>query len=83
MHELNRVGGGNLGQWGNLGHFQFSLISLKQNGLRAGATSMDYISPLPTEKNAAVPSNFCLLDVREKRRIAANISEFFLKIKLS
>ena len=74
---------GNLGQWGNLGHFRFSLISLKQNGLTAGAASMDCISPLPSEMNVAVPSVFCLLDVREERSIFTIISEFFLKMKLS
>ena len=43
----------------NFGHFRFSLISLKQNGLTAGAASMDCISPLPSEMSAAVPSAFC------------------------
>ena len=45
--------------WGNLGHFRFLLISLKQNGLRAGAASMDCISPLSTEMSGVVPSAFC------------------------
>ena len=70
---------GNLGQRGNLDHFRFSLISLKQNGLTAGAASMDCISPLPSEMNSAVPSAFYLLAVREGRSISTNISEFFLK----
>ena len=52
------MGQGNLGQWGNLGHLRFSLISLKQNGLTAGAASMDCISPLPSEMTAVVPSAF-------------------------
>ena len=43
----------------NFGHFRFSLISLKQNGLTAGAASMDCISPLPSEMSPAVPSAFC------------------------
>ena len=43
----------------NFGHFRFSLISLKQNGLTAGAASMDCISPLPSEVSPAVPSAFC------------------------
>ena len=77
-----RVGWGDLGQWGNLGHFGFSVISLTQNGLTAGAASMDCISPLPSEMNAAVPWAFCLLDLRKGRSIFT-ISEFFLKIKLS
>ena len=55
----DRVGWGNLCQWGNLGHFWFSLISPKQNGLTAGAASMDCISPLPREMSAVVPSAFC------------------------
>ena len=50
---------GNLGEWGNFGHFRFSLISLKQNGLTAGAARMDCICPLPSEMSAAVPSAFC------------------------
>ena len=41
------MGWGNLGQWGNLGHFRFLLIFHKQNGLAAGAASMNSISPLP------------------------------------
>ena len=41
----------NLGQRGNLGPFRFSFISLKQNGLTAGAASMDCRSPLPSEMN--------------------------------
>ena len=49
---------GNLGQRGNLDHFRFSLISLKQNGLTAGAASMDCISPLTSEMSTAVPSAF-------------------------
>ena len=61
---------GNLGQWGNLGHFRFSFISLKQNGLTAGTASMDCISPLPSEMSTAVPS----------RHICSNISDFFKKI---
>ena len=67
----------------NFGHFRFSLISLKQNGLTAGAASMDCISPLPSEMSAAVPSAFCSCMWREGRGISTNISEFFLKIKLS
>ena len=50
---------GNLGQWGNLGHFRFSLISLKQNGLTTGAASMYCISPLTSEMSTAVPSAYC------------------------
>ena len=56
---IPRVGWGNLGHCSNLDHFRFSLISLKQNGLTAGAASMDCISPLPSEMSAAVPSAFC------------------------
>ena len=50
--------GGVIQVWGNLGHFQFQLISLKQNGLTAGDASMDFISPLPSEISSAVPSAF-------------------------
>ena len=53
------VGWSNLGQWGNLGHFRFSLISLKKNGLTAGAANMHLISPLPSEMSAAVVSALC------------------------
>ena len=38
--------------------FDFLLISLKQNGLRAGAASMDCIIPLSTEMSGVVPSAF-------------------------
>ena len=50
---------GNLGQWDNLGHFRFSLISLKQNDLTAEATSMDCINPLTSKMSAAVLTSSC------------------------
>ena len=56
---IPRMWWGNLGQWINLDHFGFSLISLKQNGLTAGAANMDCISPLPSEMSATIPSAFC------------------------
>ena len=52
------------------------LISLKQNGLTAGATSMDCISPLPSEMSGAAVQ-WCK-DLREGRGISTKISEFFL-----
>ena len=45
-------------EWGNLGYFRFSLISLKHNGLTVEAASIDCISPLPSEMSAAVSSAF-------------------------
>ena len=57
-YPIPRVGWGNLGQWGSFSSFRFSLISLKHNGLTAGAASMDCISLLPSEMSAAVPSSF-------------------------
>ena len=56
---IPRVRWGSLGQWSNFSLFRFSLISLKQKGLTAGAASMDRISPLPREMSVAVPSVFC------------------------
>ena len=56
---MGNVGWVKLGQWDNLGHFPFSLISFKQNGLIAGAASMDCISPLTSKMSAAVPSAVC------------------------
>ena len=41
---IPRVGWGNLGQCSNLDHFRFSLISLKQNGLTAGAANIGIAS---------------------------------------
>ena len=67
---------------GNLSHFWLSVISLKQNGLTAGAASMDYISPLRNEMTASVPSVSGSW-IWEGRGISAKICKFFLKIKLS
>ena len=41
---IPRVRWGNLGQWSNLDHFRFSLISLKQNGLTAGGANIGIAS---------------------------------------
>ena len=79
--KLSRVGWGNLGWWVIWFTFViFLLISLrsKQNGLTAGAVSMDCIRPLATEISVASCSiSLLLLDVREGRNIPTDISDFF------
>ena len=50
----------------------------KENGLTAGAASMDCISPLTIKISVASYSISCLLlDVREGRNISTGISDFF------
>ena len=79
--KLSRVGWGNLGWWIIwLTFVIFLLISLrsKQNGLTAGAVSMDCIRPLAIEISVASCSiSLLLLDVREGRNIPTDISDFF------
>ena len=79
--KLSRVGWGNLGWWVIwLTFVIFLLISLrsKQNGLTAGAVSMDCIRPLAIEISVASCSiSLLLLDVREGINIPTDISDFF------
>ena len=79
--KLSRVGWGNLGWWIIwLTFVIFLLISLrsKQNGLTAGAVSMDCIRPLAIEISVASCSiSLLLLDVREGINIPTDISDFF------
>ena len=46
--------------WGGVIWFTFIFVNFyEKNDLRAGAASMDCISPLHSEMSAAVPSAFC------------------------
>ena len=76
---INRVVWGNLGQWDNFGHFQFSLIF----PFTTQGCHYNCISPRPCEMTVAVPSAFCFWMSEGKDVFLLRQLDFFLKIKLS